>query len=172
MVEEGPNYYEILGVVKDSPVNMIKKQYRSLSLEYHPDKNMSSKDGIKFKLITEAYQTLRINNNNLGRNYNSTHVNKTSVGNIPKKIGTWHDLYILDDVVDYAKKIRYAKTIHNYLLEYKPIFIKYGMLTWKNAIIPVYRLTTYSSIHINSFIAHIGLRRLTQSLLKYLGMHS
>lgn len=150
----------------------IRGAYRRLALEYHPDKNISSKDGMKFKLITEAYQTLRINNKNLGRNYNSTHVNKTSVGNIPKKIRTWHDLYILDDVVDYAKKIRYAKTIHNYLLEYKPIFIKYGMLTWKNAIIPVYRLTTYSCIRINSFIAHIGLRRLTQSLLKYLGMHS
>ena len=150
----------------------IRGAYRRLALEYHPDKNMSSKDGVKFKLITEAYQTLRINNKNLGRNYNSTHVNKTSVSNIPKKIRNWPNLYILDGVVDYAKKIRYAKTIHNYLLEYKPIFIKYGMLTWKNAIIPAYRLTASSYIRINSFIVHIGIRRLTQSLLKYLGMHS
>ena len=150
----------------------IRGAYRRLALEYHPDKNISSKDGMKFKLITEAYQTLRINNKNLGRNSNSVQVNKTSVGKIPKKIRTWHDLYILDDVVDYAKKIRYEKTIHNYLLEYKPIFIKYGMLTWKNVIIPAYHLTTSLSIRINSFIAHVGLRRLTQSLLKYLGMHS
>jgi len=150
----------------------IRGAYRRLALEYHPDKNISSKDGMKFKLITEAYQTLRIHNKSLGRNYNSVHVNKTSVGNIPKKIRTWHDLYILDDVVDYVKKIRYVKIIRNYLLEYKPLLIKYGILTWKHAIIPAYRLTASSCIRINSFIAHIGLRRLTQSLLKYLGIHS
>lgn len=150
----------------------IRGAYRRLALEYHPDKNFSSKDGVKFKLITEAYQTLRIHNKSLGLKYNSVHANKTSVSNISKKIRTWHDLYILDDVVDYAKKIRYTKTIRNYLLEYKPILIKYGILTWKHAILPAYRLTASSCIHINSFIAHIGLRRLTQSLLKYLGIHS
>ena len=150
----------------------IRSAYRRLVLEYHPDKNISSNDGMKFKLITEAYQTLRVHNKNPGRNYNSVHVTKTSVDNIPKKIRTLHNLYILDDVVDYAKKIRYVKTIHNFLLEYKPVLIKYGALTWKHAITPSCRLITSSYIRINSFIAHIGLRRLTQSLLKYLGIHS
>ena len=150
----------------------IRNAYRRLALEYHPDKNISSKDGIKFKLITEAYQTLRIHNKSLGRNSNSVYSSKTSTNNISKKIRTWHDLYILDDVVDYAKKIKYVKTIRNYLLDYKPILIKYGILTWRHAIIPAYSLIAYSCIRINSFIAHIGLRRLTQSLLKYLGIHS
>lgn len=150
----------------------IRSAYRRLVLEYHPDKNISSNDGMKFKLITEAYQTLRVHDKDPGRNYNSIHVSKTSVDNIPKKIRTWRNLYILDDVVDYAKKIRYAKTIHNFLLEYKPILIKCSALTRKNLIIPAYRLVASSYIRINSFIAHIGLRRLTQNLLKYLGIHT
>lgn len=164
--------YNLLGLNPGAPMSEIRSAYRRLALEYHPDKNISSRDGMKFKLITEAYQTLRIHNKSFGRNYNSNHVTKTSVDSTPKKIRTWHDLYILDDVVDYAKKIRYAKAIHNFLLEYKPILIKYGILTWKHAIMPAYRLTASSCISINSFIAHIGLRRLTQSLLKYLGIHS
>ncbi|NHH97099.1 Chaperone protein DnaJ [Candidatus Nitrosotalea sp. FS] len=150
----------------------IRNAYRRLALEYHPDKNISSKDGMKFKLITEAYQTLRIDNKNPGQSSNSVHVSKTSAYSIHKKIRTWHDLYVLDDVVDYATKIRYVKTISNYLLEYKPVFIKYGILTWKHTIIPAYRLIVFSCIRVNFFIAHIGLRRLTQSLLKYLGIHS
>ncbi|HEU5488104.1 MAG TPA: J domain-containing protein [Candidatus Nitrosotalea sp.] len=164
--------YSLLGLNPGASMSEIRNAYRRLALEYHPDKNISSKDGVKFKLITEAYQNLRIHNKNPSRSSNSVHVSKTSVDSIPKKIRTWNDLYVLDDVVDYAKKIRYVKTISNYLLEYKPVLIKYGILTWKHAIIPAYRLVTSSCIRVNSFIAHIGLRRLTQSLLKYLGIHS
>ena len=47
------NYYEILGVSKDATAEEIKKSYRKLSLEYHPDKNKSGEE--KFKEISEAY---------------------------------------------------------------------------------------------------------------------
>jgi len=33
------NYYELLGVSKDSTENELKKQYRSLSYKFHPDRN-------------------------------------------------------------------------------------------------------------------------------------
>jgi|3_EtaG_2_1085321.scaffolds.fasta_scaffold63300_2 molecular chaperone DnaJ len=47
------NYYNILGVSKDATPEEIKKSYRKLSLEYHPDKNKTGEE--KFKEIAEAY---------------------------------------------------------------------------------------------------------------------
>ena len=50
------NYYEILGVSKDSTQEEIKKSYRKLSLKYHPDKNPEGEE--KFKQINESYKLL------------------------------------------------------------------------------------------------------------------
>jgi molecular chaperone DnaJ len=53
------NYYELLGVSKDSSDEEIKKSYRKLALQYHPDKNPGDKDSeAKFKSIAEAYGVL------------------------------------------------------------------------------------------------------------------
>jgi len=49
------DYYEILGLKKDATSNEIKKAYRKLAKEHHPDKG-GSED--KFKEISEAYDTL------------------------------------------------------------------------------------------------------------------
>ena len=50
------DYYKILGVSKNASAEEIKRAYRKLALQYHPDKNSS--DGEKFKEINEAYQVL------------------------------------------------------------------------------------------------------------------
>ena len=50
------NYYEILGVSKEATAEEIKKSYRKLSLQYHPDKNPEGEE--KFKQISEAYGVL------------------------------------------------------------------------------------------------------------------
>jgi hypothetical protein len=53
------DYYKILEVSMDSSSEDIKKQYRKLSLKYHPDKNQGCKIcENKFKNISEAYSTL------------------------------------------------------------------------------------------------------------------
>ena len=50
------DYYNILGVDKKSTPDQIKKAYRKLSLQYHPDKKTGNAE--KFKQINEAYQML------------------------------------------------------------------------------------------------------------------
>lgn len=50
------NYYEILGVAKDASKADIKKAFRKLAHQYHPDKKGG--DEGKFKKINEAYQIL------------------------------------------------------------------------------------------------------------------
>jgi molecular chaperone DnaJ len=53
---EKRDYYEVLGVKKEASTEEIKKSYRKLAHEYHPDKGTG--DATKFKEINEAYQTL------------------------------------------------------------------------------------------------------------------
>lgn len=53
------DYYEILGVSKDSSIDTIKSAYRKLALQYHPDRNPDNKEAEeKFKEATEAYEVL------------------------------------------------------------------------------------------------------------------
>lgn len=53
------DYYEILGVPRNATTEEIKKAYRKLAMEYHPDRNPGNKEAEeKFKEITEAYQIL------------------------------------------------------------------------------------------------------------------
>ena len=50
--------YSILNVSKSSNDNEIKKAYKKLAFQYHPDKNKSKDAEIKFKEISEAYEIL------------------------------------------------------------------------------------------------------------------
>jgi len=52
------DYYEVLGVSKDTQLNEIKSQYRKLALKFHPDRNKSSEAAEHFKEISEAYAVL------------------------------------------------------------------------------------------------------------------
>ena len=53
------DYYKILGVAKNATPEEIKKQYRKLAMETHPDRNKDDKQAEeKFKAINEAYAVL------------------------------------------------------------------------------------------------------------------
>jgi molecular chaperone DnaJ len=53
------DFYEILGVSKDSDVDVIKKAYRKMAMQFHPDKNPGNKEAEeKFKEAAAAYDIL------------------------------------------------------------------------------------------------------------------
>jgi molecular chaperone DnaJ len=53
------DYYEILGVSRNATENDIKKAYRKLAFEYHPDRNPGDEEAEKrFKEAAEAYEVL------------------------------------------------------------------------------------------------------------------
>jgi DnaJ-class molecular chaperone len=52
------DYYDILGVAKSASLDEIKKAYRKLALQWHPDRNKAANAHEKFKEINEAYAVL------------------------------------------------------------------------------------------------------------------
>lgn len=56
--EKGPNYYQLLQIRRDTPMSMVKKAYRSLSLELHPDKNKAANAADEFRKIQQAFDVI------------------------------------------------------------------------------------------------------------------
>lgn len=60
VVMEERDYYEILGVSRNATEEEIKKAYRKIAMECHPDRNPGNKEAEeRFKIASEAYEVLR-----------------------------------------------------------------------------------------------------------------
>src|SRR5580704_8550522 len=55
---DSKDYYDILGVSKTASADEIKRAYRKLALQYHPDRNKTKEAEEKFKEVTKAYEVL------------------------------------------------------------------------------------------------------------------
>lgn len=52
------DYYEVLGVARNASADGIKKAFRKLAMEFHPDRNSEDGAEARFKQISEAYEVL------------------------------------------------------------------------------------------------------------------
>ncbi|MDR0739905.1 MAG: DnaJ domain-containing protein [Mycoplasmataceae bacterium] len=52
------DYYEILGISKQATQDEVKRSFRRLAMQYHPDRNKAPDAEQKFKEINEAYEVL------------------------------------------------------------------------------------------------------------------
>src|SRR5262245_26468840 len=54
------DYYEVLGVARNADDDELKKAYRKLAMQFHPDRNVGDHEAeVKFKEASEAYEVLR-----------------------------------------------------------------------------------------------------------------
>ncbi len=58
MAQTKRDYYEALGVPRNASAEAIKKAFRRLAMQYHPDRNKEDGAEAKFKEIGEAYEVL------------------------------------------------------------------------------------------------------------------
>lgn len=163
--------YELLGLQEGASIPEIKSAYRRMVLEYHPDKNVSTKDDIKFKLVTEAYQTIRTKNVDVEND--TIYEKQKNEYSSYRELLTWtFYLNLPHDVINYAKKTLPVKTMRRYFFKYKSIVLTCDKLAWKYANILVSRFAVSWYPKIKSLVLHVVHKGVVADLLKYLGLNS
>lgn len=56
--ERKQDYYDVLGVARGASADELKKAFRRLAMQYHPDRNKEPEAEARFKEINEAYEVL------------------------------------------------------------------------------------------------------------------
>jgi len=111
------NYHAILGVDRQATDEEIKKQYRRLAMQYHPDRNKEPYAEEKFKEITEAYEILsskekqhETTNNGWSKHEFTDFSGQTSNGN-PDLSELFKSFYAQQDEVRRRRANTYTATI-------------------------------------------------------------
>jgi molecular chaperone DnaJ len=52
------DYYDVLGIARNASADEIKKAFRRLAMQYHPDRNKEAEAEARFKEVNEAYEVL------------------------------------------------------------------------------------------------------------------
>ena len=56
--DQKQDYYDVLGVARGASAEELKKAYRRLAMQFHPDRNQEAGAETKFKEVNEAYEVL------------------------------------------------------------------------------------------------------------------
>jgi molecular chaperone DnaJ len=56
--EQKRDYYDVLGVARNAAADEMKKAFRRLAMEFHPDRNSAAGAEARFKEVNEAYEVL------------------------------------------------------------------------------------------------------------------
>jgi len=112
------DYYEILEVPREADADTIKKAYRQLVLQYHPDRNPSPEAQQVFLLIYEAYQVLGNPERRASYNYlYDIHFLQKELDALPKRAApTPGKRPKLRSNVDFAYYAKYARYISIFTL--------------------------------------------------------
>lgn len=100
-------YYKLLGVGKDASMEEIKKAYRRLAREYHPDLNPGKNTSTRFISIKNAYDTLI---NPVKRHDYNRSINYSAGSYQRSQEEAAYDTYTYADEVKYKRKEEPVKT--------------------------------------------------------------
>lgn len=91
------DYYQVLGVNKNSSPEELKQAYRKLAMKHHPDRGG---DEAEFKKINEAYDVL-------------SNAEKRSVYDTPHQQGAWRQNFDPGEPFDFEEVMRQAREMFN-----------------------------------------------------------
>jgi len=121
--------YHALDLQEGASIKEVKSAYRKLALQFHPDKNTLDQESTKFKMIVEAYHTLRNEyKNKIGTKFSENYYDKDS-----KKKSDFNSTYSWGarksdrtTEEDWTKHTRYAENEYqNFWTHYEKTFWDY-----------------------------------------------
>ena len=123
------NYYHILGIPMDAQKDEIKKAFRKLAIQYHPDTNLNNEffDEYLFDKIHKAYETLSDDSKRKEYDESQLIVTKRDIIKKPEiNTSEWDDAFrrsLIRKVTELEEKLSVAEPSFNSFYEYAEKFL-------------------------------------------------